>query len=85
MPLHFAEARANVLTNDAGDPITGTAEYKVCAAEITKVADADRSPEQLFPGSYYQIDGPGYNVTERRPGSRGATEPVLHSPDKPDA
>ena len=34
MPLHFAEARANELTNDAGDAVTGTAEYKVCAAEI---------------------------------------------------
>lgn len=79
MPLHFAEARANVLTNDAGDPITGTAEYKVCAAEIVKVADGDRSPEQLFPGSYYQIDGPGYSVAERR--SAPAAEPVLRSPD----
>ena len=26
MPLHFGEARANLLTNDAGDPVTGTAE-----------------------------------------------------------
>ena len=34
MPLHFAESRVNRLTNDAGDPITGTAEYKVCAARI---------------------------------------------------
>ena len=34
MPLHFAEARANLLTNDAGDPVTGTAEYKVCAARV---------------------------------------------------
>jgi len=34
MPLHFAESRANELTNDAGDAVTGTAEFKVCAAEI---------------------------------------------------
>ena len=34
MPLHFAEARANILTNDAGDAVTGTAEYKVCAVRI---------------------------------------------------
>ena len=34
MPLHFAEARANLLTVDAGDAITGTGEYKVCAARI---------------------------------------------------
>ncbi|RME47314.1 MAG: formate dehydrogenase subunit alpha, partial [Deltaproteobacteria bacterium] len=37
MPLHFAEARANLLTVDAGDAVTGTAEYKVCAVEVTKV------------------------------------------------
>ncbi len=37
MPLHFAEDRANMLTNDAGDPTTGTAEYKVCAANIEKI------------------------------------------------
>jgi predicted molibdopterin-dependent oxidoreductase YjgC len=34
LPMHFAEARANLLTIDAGDVITGTAEYKVCAAKI---------------------------------------------------
>jgi predicted molibdopterin-dependent oxidoreductase YjgC len=56
-PLHFAEARANVVTNDAGDPITGTAEYKVCAAELVRVED---QPEALsYPGSYYAVDGPG--------------------------
>ncbi len=37
MALHFAEARANVLTNDAGDAVTGTAEFKVCAAEVVKL------------------------------------------------
>jgi formate dehydrogenase major subunit/formate dehydrogenase alpha subunit len=34
MPLHFAESNVNRLTNDAGDTITGTAEYKVCAVEV---------------------------------------------------
>lgn len=34
MPMHFAESRANLLTNDAGDPETGTAEYKVCAVRV---------------------------------------------------
>ena len=34
MPLHFAEARANLLTVDAGDAVTGTGEYKVCAARV---------------------------------------------------
>ena len=34
MPLHYAEARANLLTVDAGDAVTGTGEYKVCAALV---------------------------------------------------
>ena len=34
LPMHFAEARANLLTVDDGDGVTGTAEYKVCAARI---------------------------------------------------
>jgi len=34
MPLHFAEEAANRLTNDAGDPVTGTAEYKVCSVTL---------------------------------------------------
>jgi formate dehydrogenase major subunit/formate dehydrogenase alpha subunit len=61
MPLHFAEARANLLTNDAGDPVTGTAEYKVCAAEVVKVGARDADVE-LFPGSYYHDSGPGPGV-----------------------
>lgn len=36
MPMHFAEARANLLTNAAGDVVTGTAEYKVCAVRVKK-------------------------------------------------
>lgn len=53
MSLHFAEARANVLTNDAGDSVTGTAEYKVCAAEIIKVNSIEFGHAGLFPGSYF--------------------------------
>ncbi|MBD3867375.1 MAG: molybdopterin-dependent oxidoreductase [Acidobacteria bacterium] len=34
MPMHFADSRANLLTNDAGDAVTGTGEYKVCAVSI---------------------------------------------------
>jgi len=34
MPMHFAEARANLVTNDAGDAVTGTPEYKVCAVRV---------------------------------------------------
>jgi formate dehydrogenase major subunit/formate dehydrogenase alpha subunit len=37
MPMHFAESRANLLTNDAGDSVTGTGEYKVCAVKIEKL------------------------------------------------
>ena len=36
MPMHFAESRANLLTNDAGDPVTQTGEYKVCAVRVEK-------------------------------------------------
>lgn len=34
MPMHFAEEAANRLTNDAGDTVTGTGEYKVCAVNL---------------------------------------------------
>lgn len=37
MPLHFAEANTNYLTNDAGDTITGTGEYKVCAVRLKPI------------------------------------------------
>ncbi len=65
MPLHFTEARANLLTNDAGDPVTQTAEFKVCAAEIRKLGESElaalttsatSSTTNPFPGSFYQVD-----------------------------
>lgn len=34
MPFHFVDGAANILTNDALDNITDTAEYKVCAARV---------------------------------------------------
>ena len=37
MTFHFNEACANVLTNDAFDPVTGTAEYKACAVRLEKI------------------------------------------------
>nr|WP_240480194.1 molybdopterin oxidoreductase family protein [Enhygromyxa salina] len=40
MPLHFGESNINYLTNDAGDPITGTAEYKVCAVRVEALEEA---------------------------------------------
>jgi len=53
MPLHFAEARANLLTNDVGDAVTGTAEFKVCAAQVARVDGQEAKPEK-FPGSFYR-------------------------------
>ena len=58
MPLHFVEARANLLTNDAGDPITGTAEYKVCAAQVKKLETEPETPKPEFRGSFYEEHGP---------------------------
>ncbi len=37
MPLHFPESNTNRLTNDAGDLVTSTAEYKVCAVRVKPV------------------------------------------------
>jgi formate dehydrogenase major subunit len=36
IPFHFAEAAANVLTNNALDPIAKIPEYKVCACKLEK-------------------------------------------------
>jgi len=75
MPLHFAEARANLLTNDAGDAVTGTAEYKVCAAEVRRLGPAgEEERSELFPGSYYAIEGPG--LTYRQVDASPDPEPV---------
>lgn len=37
IPFHFAEAAANILTNDALDPVAKIPEYKVCACKINKL------------------------------------------------
>jgi formate dehydrogenase major subunit/formate dehydrogenase alpha subunit len=54
MPLHFAESRANLLTNDAGDAVTGTGEYKVCAVRVEAIrspaATGERSAAELVEG-----------------------------------
>ena len=57
MPFHFADARANLLTVDVGDSVTGTAEYKVCAAEVVLVEAPDAQVD-LFPGCFASFDGP---------------------------
>jgi len=41
VPFHFAEAAANVLTNDALDPVAKIPEYKVAAARIAKASDQE--------------------------------------------
>jgi formate dehydrogenase major subunit/formate dehydrogenase alpha subunit len=50
MPFHFPQTKTNRLTTDAGDAVTGTGEYKVCAARIEPVVES--RPERLFPGSF---------------------------------
>jgi formate dehydrogenase alpha subunit len=54
MPFHFADARANLLTVDHGDAVTGTAEYKVCATEVRALADGERDNQALFPGAFFR-------------------------------
>jgi len=38
IPFHFAEAAANVLTNDVLDPQAKIPEYKVCAVRVEKIS-----------------------------------------------
>jgi predicted molibdopterin-dependent oxidoreductase YjgC len=38
MTFHYKESPVNELTNSAGDPVTKTAEFKVCAVRMDKVA-----------------------------------------------
>lgn len=40
MSFHFFEACANMLTIDAYDPVTETAEFKACAVKIAKISSA---------------------------------------------
>jgi formate dehydrogenase major subunit/formate dehydrogenase alpha subunit len=53
MPFHFPAMRTNELTVDAGDAVTGTGEYKVCAARVEPIAGAP--VEKVFPGSYASL------------------------------
>lgn len=52
MPFHFPGSKTNLLTTDAGDAVTGTGEYKVCAARIEPTGDDVTEPRQVFPGAY---------------------------------
>ncbi|GAA5263520.1 formate dehydrogenase subunit alpha [Methanocalculus sp. MC3] len=40
MPFHFAECAANILTNNALDPIAKIPEFKACAIKIEKIQEA---------------------------------------------
>ena len=53
MPFHFPDVRTNYLTTDAGDKVTGTGEYKVCAARIEVVEES--AAEQVFRGSFAAV------------------------------
>jgi predicted molibdopterin-dependent oxidoreductase YjgC len=47
IPMHFAEAAANLLTIDALDPLAKIPEYKACAVRIVRVDDNELArPEQ---------------------------------------
>lgn len=37
IPFHFAETAANILTNDALDPVAKIPEYKVCAVRVERI------------------------------------------------
>lgn len=63
IPMHFPEARANLLTNDAGDPVTQTAEFKVCAAEVSKL-EVPAPDGPAFRGNVYAVGGPGVAARE---------------------
>ena len=53
MPFHFPDVRTNYLTTDAGDKVTGTGEYKVCAARIEVVEES--APKRVFRGSFAAV------------------------------
>lgn len=55
MPFHFPESKTNLLTTDAGDAVTGTGEYKVCAARIEPVHEEEA--RKVFPGAFAAAGG----------------------------
>jgi len=40
MPFHYAECAANLLTNNALDPVAAIPEFKACAVRLEKIAEA---------------------------------------------
>jgi formate dehydrogenase major subunit len=50
IPMHFAEAAANMLTIDTLDPMAKIPEFKACAVRVMPARDADlinKQPMQL--------------------------------------
>ena len=39
MPFHYAECAANILTNNALDPVASIPEFKACAVKIEKIPE----------------------------------------------
>jgi formate dehydrogenase major subunit len=50
MSFHFREGNANWLTNDAGDAVTKTAEFKACAVNVLKVMPGEASGREAVAG-----------------------------------
>ncbi|MCC6187825.1 MAG: formate dehydrogenase subunit alpha [Anaerolineales bacterium] len=46
IPMHFAEAAANLLTIDALDPTAKIPEFKACAVSVTRAAEAELADPQ---------------------------------------
>ena len=53
MPFHLPAMRTNELTVDAVDAVTGTGEYKVCAARIEPIAGG--AVEKVLPVAYASV------------------------------
>jgi predicted molibdopterin-dependent oxidoreductase YjgC len=48
IPMHFAEAAANLLTNDALDPQAKIPEFKACAVQVFPAREHDlQNPEAV--------------------------------------
>jgi predicted molibdopterin-dependent oxidoreductase YjgC len=45
MTFHYKESPVNELTNSAGDPVTKTAEFKVCAVRMEKLKPGEGDAE----------------------------------------
>jgi anaerobic selenocysteine-containing dehydrogenase len=54
IPIHFAEAAANLLTNDALDPQAKIPEFKACAVQVFPAREDDlANPEKVVERGRY--------------------------------